>query len=42
MKKFGEFGGSYVPQELKERLDELKKEFEKVKKSKEFKKEYRV
>ena len=40
MKKFGEFGGSYVPQELKERLDELKKEFEKVKKSKEFKKEY--
>ena len=23
MKKFGEFGGSYVPQELKERLDEL-------------------
>lgn len=40
MKKFGEFGGSYVPQELKERLDELKKEFEKVKKLKEFKKEY--
>ena len=40
MKKFGEFGGSYVPQELKERLDELKKEFAKVKKSKEFKKEY--
>ena len=40
MKKFGEFGGSYVPQELKERLDELKKEFEKVKNSKEFKKEY--
>ena len=40
MKKYGEFGGSYVPQELKERLDEIKKEFEKIKKSKEFKKEY--
>ena len=40
MKKYGEFGGSYVPQELKERLDEIKEEFEKIKKSKEFKKEY--
>ena len=40
MKKYGEFGGSYVPQELKERLDEIKEEFKKIKKSKEFKKEY--
>ena len=40
MEKFGEFGGSYVPQELKERLDEIKIKFEKIKKSKEFKENY--
>ena len=40
MEKFGEFGGSYVPQELKERLDEIKIKFEKIKKSKEFKEKY--
>ena len=40
MEKFGEFGGSYVPQELKERLDEIKTKFEKIKKSKEFKEKY--
>ena len=40
MKKYGKFGKSYVTQELKEKLYEIKKEFEKIKKSKEFKKEY--
>lgn len=37
---YGEFGGQYVPQELKERLDEIEREFEKVKNDDEFKKEY--
>ena len=37
---YGEFGGQYVPQELKERLDEIKKEFEKAKEDKKFKEEY--
>ena len=40
MEKFGEFGGSYVPQELNERLDEIKKVFEEIKDDKEFKDEY--
>ena len=40
MGKFGEFGGSYVPQELNERLDEIKKVFEEIKDDKEFKDEY--
>ena len=38
---YGEFGGQYVPQELKERLNEITKEFEKSKKDKEFEKEYK-
>ena len=37
---YGEFGGQYVPQELKERLDEIEREFEKIKNDDEFKKEY--
>ena len=37
---FGEFGGSYVPQELNERLEEIKKVFEEIKDDKEFKDEY--
>lgn len=40
MEKFGEFGGSYVPQELNERLDEIKKVFKEIKDDKEFKDEY--
>ena len=40
MEKFGEFGGSYVPQELNERLDEIKKVFEEIKDDKDFKDEY--
>lgn len=37
---YGEFGGQYVPQELKEKLDEIEKEFNKAKKDEEFLKEY--
>ncbi len=37
---YGEFGGQYVPQELKEKLNEITKEFEKAKCDKEFNKEY--
>ena len=36
---YGEFGGQYVPQELKVKLDEIEKEFKKCKKDKEFIKE---
>ena len=39
--KYGEFGGQYVPQELKEKLNEIKKEFKKYKNDKEFIKEYK-
>lgn len=38
--KYGEFGGQYVPQELKEKLLEIEKEFKKAKKDKNFIKEY--
>ena len=38
--EYGKFGGQYVPQNLKERLDEIQKEFEKVRNNEEFKKEY--
>jgi len=38
--KYGEFGGQYVPQELKEKLDEIKKEFKLIKKDKGFLEEY--
>ena len=38
--KYGEFGGRYVPQELKEKLGEIEKEFKKAIKDKKFKKEY--
>ena len=38
---YGEFGGQYVPQELKEKLNEIKKEFKKCKNDKEFIKEYK-
>jgi len=37
---YGEFGGQYVPQDLKEKLQEIEKEFSKVIKNKEFKNEY--
>ena len=37
---YGEFGGQYVPQELKEKLNEIEKEFLKIKKDKDFLKEY--
>ena len=38
--EYGKFGGQYVPQNLKERLDEIKKEFEKAKDAESFKREY--
>lgn len=38
---YGEFGGQYVPQELKEKLNEIKKVFKKMKNNKEFIKEYK-
>jgi len=37
---YGEFGGQYVPQKLKEKLDEIEKKFEKAKLDNEFNKEY--
>ncbi len=39
--KYGEFGGQYVPQELKEKLNEIEKEFKKAKKDTEFIKKYK-
>lgn len=40
MKEYGEFGGQYVPQELKNILNEVAQEFEKTKKDKTFYNEY--
>ena len=37
---YGEFGGQYVPQELKEKLNEIEEEFKKAKNDDNFKKEY--
>ena len=37
---YGEFGGQYVPQELKENLNEIEKEFQRAKQDEEFRKEY--
>ena len=37
---YGEFGGQYVPQELKEKLNEIEREFSRAKKDEQFKKEY--
>ena len=37
---YGEFGGQYVPQELKEKLNEIEKEFLKAKEDKDFLREY--
>ena len=37
---YGEFGGQYVPQELKEKLNEIEKEFTKAKNDEKFEKEY--
>jgi len=37
---YGEFGGQYVSQELKEKLNFIKKKFNELKKQKEFKEEY--
>lgn len=37
---YGEFGGQYVPQELKGKLNEIEKEFEKAKNDKSFNEEY--
>ena len=38
--EYGKFGGQYVPQNLKERLNEIENEFIKAKKDEAFKKEY--
>ena len=38
--EFGKFGGQYVPQNLKERLNEIEREFAKVKKDEDFKNDY--
>lgn len=38
---YGEFGGQYVPQELKEKLNTIEEDFKKAKKDKEFIKEYK-
>jgi tryptophan synthase beta chain len=38
---YGEFGGQYVPQDLKEKLNEIEKEFKKIKNDREFIKEYK-
>ena len=38
--EYGKFGGQYVPQNLKERLNEIEREFEKAKEDENFKKEY--
>jgi len=37
---YGEFGGQYVPQELKEKLNEIENEFQKITKDEEFRKKY--
>lgn len=37
---YGKFGGQYVPQELKEKLNEIEKEFKKAQKDKSFNEEY--
>lgn len=37
---YGEFGGQYVPQCLRERLNEIEREFKEAKKDREFRKEY--
>ena len=37
---YGQFGGQYVPQELKSKLNQISKKFNELKKDKEFKKEY--
>ena len=39
---YGEFGGQYVPQRLKEKLNRIKEEFEKTKSDKNFKNEYYI
>ena len=38
---YGEFGGQYVPQKLKERLQEIEREFLKTKENKKFQEEYK-
>ena len=38
---YGEFGGQYVPEELKVKLNEIEKEFKRLKKDKEFIKEFK-
>ena len=40
MNNYNEFGGQYVPQELKSKLDEIKKEFKKIEKDEKFREEY--
>ncbi len=37
---YGEFGGQYVPQGLKEKLNEIENEFNRAKEDKDFLKEY--
>lgn len=38
---YGEFGGQYVPEDLKEKINEIAREFKKAKNDKEFIKEYK-
>ena len=38
--EYGKFGGQYVPQNLRERLNEIEREFIKAKENEEFKEEY--
>lgn len=38
--KYGNFGGQYVPEELKKVLDDIKNTFNEIKRSKEFKRQY--
>ena len=39
--EYGKFGGQYVPQELKEKLDEIERVFNEAKEDEEFKAEYK-
>ena len=37
---YGEFGGQYVPQNLREKLNEIEREFTKIREDDDFKNEY--
>ena len=38
--EYGNFGGQYVPQQLKSKLEEIEKEFKKIANDNDFRKEY--